>query len=233
MLHTLVDTLILYLSMLLSWQYKLLCDIIYRGLATLSLFRLLRLRYIHSSFIPRIKVHFRHRFTRTLNVYFSRPKAFRKLMRKLGAVISGSTALSIVLGSHWQDQDLDIYIRKGSANPILRFLFGEGYKVRRLWSPDSDYPNAIGSQYIRRIIKLTRRLQDGTQRNVDIVESSTDSAIQPITRFHSTAVMNYISADSIMVMYPKLTNLSISVEQDREGPMRVAWMIVSLSYYRI
>ncbi|KAF5373471.1 hypothetical protein D9615_009486 [Tricholomella constricta] len=40
---------------------------------------------------------------------------------------------------------------------------------------------------------------------IDVVESSKPSFLPPITKFHSTLVMNYITPDCVVVLYPKLT----------------------------
>ncbi|KAF8432548.1 hypothetical protein L210DRAFT_3321763, partial [Boletus edulis BED1] len=40
---------------------------------------------------------------------------------------------------------------------------------------------------------------------VDLIKSKIDSALSPIFKFHSTTLMNYISADSIFSAYPSLT----------------------------
>ncbi|KIK22943.1 hypothetical protein PISMIDRAFT_47531, partial [Pisolithus microcarpus 441] len=39
---------------------------------------------------------------------------------------------------------------------------------------------------------------------IDIIISQTSAAISPIFQFHSTAVMNFVSADTIFCCYPNL-----------------------------
>ncbi|KIN97310.1 hypothetical protein M404DRAFT_160711, partial [Pisolithus tinctorius Marx 270] len=41
--------------------------------------------------------------------------------------------------------------------------------------------------------------------HIDVIVSRTSTAISPLFQFHSTAVMNFISADSIFCAYPNLT----------------------------
>lgn len=48
---------------------------------------------------------------------------------------------------------------------------------------------------------------------IDVIESVSDMAAGPITRFHSTAVMNYLTANSLVLMYPTLTLKKMSIMQ--------------------
>ncbi|KIN98976.1 hypothetical protein M404DRAFT_92790, partial [Pisolithus tinctorius Marx 270] len=40
---------------------------------------------------------------------------------------------------------------------------------------------------------------------IDIIVSKTTSALSPIFQFHSTAIMNFFSANSLFCAYPSLT----------------------------
>ncbi|KAI6036919.1 hypothetical protein BKA83DRAFT_112210, partial [Pisolithus microcarpus] len=42
------------------------------------------------------------------------------------------------------------------------------------------------------------------QSKIDVVISRTSTALSPIFQFHSTAVMNFVSADTIFCSYPEL-----------------------------
>lgn len=41
------------------------------------------------------------------------------------------------------------------------------------------------------------------EEQIDIIVTHWDCAIAPILQFHSTVVMSYIKADSILIMYPE------------------------------
>lgn len=77
--------------------------------------------------------------------------------------------------------------------------------------------------YIYRVYKLSRSSSKSSLLNsfpdssIDVIESSRASFLPPITKFHSTLVMNYISADSVVVLYPSLTFRRKGVLQYREG----------------
>ncbi|KIJ50244.1 hypothetical protein M422DRAFT_131814, partial [Sphaerobolus stellatus SS14] len=120
-------------------------------------------------------------------------------LRQSGAVISGSTALNLIMGvGSWSSKDMDVYIRKSEARAVVAFLAREGYTCvwPRYHNPDS---------HIHCIMKFEKINWDGTTLTVDVIESNSSSAIAPITEFHCTALMNYISGDGILCLYPRLT----------------------------
>ena len=71
-----------------------------------------------------------------------------------------------------------------------------------------DYsPHSKKSHYgspdscIYRVYKLASK----SNNFIDVVESSKPSFLPPITKFHSTLVMNYLTPKSLVVLYPTLT----------------------------
>jgi hypothetical protein len=135
-----------------------------------------------------------------LRRYVSNPAELLDRMRQIGSIISGSTALWLVdvLSSLWQPGDLDIYVPQGMARYIVDFLHEEGYTS----NVEHDF---FQNRYLRFSgLKTVTKLRKG-ETTIDVLESSTPSAIQPITTFHVTAVMNYITPDSIVMFYPQLT----------------------------
>jgi len=59
-------------------------------------------------------------------------------------------------------------------------------------------------------------------RKIDVLESESESAIDPLKSFHSTLVMNFIAWNSISVLYPSLTFRKIAIVQDATG-QRGSW----------
>ncbi|KAI6008657.1 hypothetical protein BKA83DRAFT_4029724, partial [Pisolithus microcarpus] len=59
---------------------------------------------------------------------------------------------------------------------------------------------------VSRLVVLTNG-----KNSVDVVVSKTSTTLSPIFPFHSTAVMNFISADTIFSGYPTLTLWHLSV----------------------
>ncbi|GLB39544.1 hypothetical protein LshimejAT787_0700540 [Lyophyllum shimeji] len=52
---------------------------------------------------------------------------------------------------------------------------------------------------------------------IDVIESSKPSFLAPITKFHSTVVMNYLTPDEIVVLYPDLTFRREGILQYRDA----------------
>ena len=59
-------------------------------------------------------------------------------------------------------------------------------------------------------IKQVMKMQKG-DHSVNIIISQTTSPLSPIFHFHSTDVMNFISAYGFFSAYPKITNLHFSI----------------------
>ncbi|KIJ31918.1 hypothetical protein M422DRAFT_53146 [Sphaerobolus stellatus SS14] len=198
-----------------------------------SLFTLVKIAPLHPNFSTYVKVHMRRRFEATLGKYLSDPAGFGDVMRTHGAVVSGSSALNIMLGtSSWSSKDLDIYVRKGETVSITTFLLRDGYTCHcprfreplQLLEPLVGYLSMLEDQHVRRILQFRKQTSNGTVLTIDIIESNTFSAISPITEFHCTAVMNYISGDAILCMYPILTGQGVAIMQDRHAKDRDTWI---------
>ncbi|KAI9064829.1 hypothetical protein FKP32DRAFT_1527238, partial [Trametes sanguinea] len=121
------------------------------------------------------------------------------LLRLTSSVISGSTALHILdvdRAATWTPMDLDIYAPCHSALQVVAYMCRvEKYEL--LEHPDT-YSYAAGG------FDTVYRLRRGT-KEIDIIQSSTRSALHPIPFFWSTHVMNYLTADSFCIAYPELT----------------------------
>ncbi|KIJ41636.1 hypothetical protein M422DRAFT_255254 [Sphaerobolus stellatus SS14] len=188
---------------------------------------------LHPIFPAYIKAHTLRRIETAFSKYFSNPTAFRDVMRSHGAIVSGSNALNIILGATgWVSKDMDIYVRKGHTEPIIMFLLRDGYTCYRPQFRDPDqllgplvgYLSTLQDQHIRRVLQFRKQISDGADLSIDVIESNTDSAISPITEFHCTAVMNYISGDAVLSMYPNLTGRGITIMQDRHTRDRNSWI---------
>jgi hypothetical protein len=146
---------------------------------------------------------------RFMKRYFSNPGKMRNTMRDMGAIISGSSVLWLIdsQSNFWDPGDLDIYVPRGMVQPMVHFLtHEEGYEV--VPPPEGE---VHGGPYIRlgHLESVTKLVKEDCK--IDLMESHSQSSVHPVTTFHSTVVMNYITADSISVMYPKLTFSRIAV----------------------
>ncbi|KAH7931035.1 hypothetical protein BV22DRAFT_1042808 [Leucogyrophana mollusca] len=126
--------------------------------------------------------------------------SFDDTLRATSSVISGSVALQFLLpqdATRWPSTDLDIYTTAAGYKGVADALLCEKYI---LISTGSSRPC-----YTQSTIRTVFTFAKGGLR-IDVVISASACAILPIFQFHSTIVMNYLSADSFFSAYPLFTN---------------------------
>ncbi|KAI6157452.1 hypothetical protein BKA82DRAFT_48178, partial [Pisolithus tinctorius] len=117
------------------------------------------------------------------------------ILHMCDAVVSGSTALHVLLPENtmdWTPTDLDIYVPK-HCYPHLRILTHQTTPI-----------------YSQSTITFIVAWGKGNC-HIDVVVTNTEVAVSPIFQFHSTAVMNFITADHIFCAYPALTLHGLSI----------------------
>ncbi|KAG6876164.1 hypothetical protein C0992_000621 [Termitomyces sp. T32_za158] len=120
------------------------------------------------------------------------------LLASTNSVISGSFVLSLLLPEReFIPTDLDIYVpNEYRAVVINTFVQTHGYFV----DPDPVSNGYIENDAVDTIVRLRRE-----NRIIDVVVAKGANALGPITQFHSTPVMNFMSATEIVCAYPELT----------------------------
>ncbi|TDL19343.1 hypothetical protein BD410DRAFT_842079 [Rickenella mellea] len=193
-------------------------DVWDRIFESLNLPELHRLSVTSRAFYVAVRNHLNLRFRLLLKEYVSDVSEFRCLMWNSEVVISGSRALQFVMPTPspaWtiQPADLDLYAPLDQEDEILaQLLDEEGYRLDR-WLDNLSippFPNKIHdehtmynmSQDIARIITVSHPKR---QKSIDIIVSDSSSPLTAIFAFHSTPVMNWISAYSVTVAYPLMT----------------------------
>jgi hypothetical protein len=164
------------------------------------------------------RVAFSAMIRRVLGPYVPKPKDLLDKMRESDAIISGSSVLWLVqnMPHNWKPGDLDLYAPRDRAQPIIDFLRKVGY------TEVTTDPTVSSEYLIMGQLHSITKMKKGSAA-IDVMESSTDSAIQPLTVFHVTAVMNYLTADSIMVLYPQLTFSNYAVRHYGAPHRRTGW----------
>ncbi|KIK18417.1 hypothetical protein PISMIDRAFT_37793, partial [Pisolithus microcarpus 441] len=128
------------------------------------------------------------------------------IMRSCDAVISGSTALHLLLPEHgtpWTPNNLDLYVPLRTCAVLLERLRSQGFAIT------SQHPTNVAHysySHVHEVVVVCKG-----QRKIDVVISKTTTALSPIFQFHSTAVMNFVSADTIFCSYPRLTLQQLSM----------------------
>lgn len=185
----------------------------------------------------------RTRLLEQLSNYFAEPTTFLETLANTSGIITGSWALAFILSSQdWSIKDLDVLVPshpnapededKGQPNQpyivsslthsrmklnhtqiMKRFLTSTGYTLKArfpIYEADEDDLPLI--QYTTTYTNTTL----GTQ--VDVIESHTQFAMDTLLRFHSTIVMNGISATHIIIMFPQWTRDMKSLAKRKKLP---------------
>lgn len=157
-----------------------------------------------------------HSWEQVLGRFVPNPAGFRAIIRANRAVISGSLALWYLCGQEsrtgWLPGDCDIYTPIGQAESMSHFLrehadyaidtsrnrFKRSEGQAHLYDDNSD-PRDNPS------INSVEHLCNSHGNKIDIIESASDSALEPLPRFWSSLLANYISADSFCIPFPCLT----------------------------
>lgn len=156
---------------------------------------------------------FLHYWEKALRNFVANVTAFRDMLRASRSVVSGSLALWFVSGgaASWSPNDCDIYCPNGEAESISLFLRTHADYVADEKKPDF-FRSEIRSLYddsddprINPSINSVLHLRQYAGRSIDIIESSSSSALEPLPRFWSTFLANYVSADTFCVSFPYTT----------------------------
>ncbi|KAI5999554.1 hypothetical protein EDD15DRAFT_2146855, partial [Pisolithus albus] len=122
------------------------------------------------------------------------------------AIISGSCALRLLLPQKdvfWKPDDLDIYVCEREAPQLLNTLLAKGYRLISQTAKN-------GAQYPPSHVHSIRTLRRHTTQ-IDVIVSNSTTAISPIFEFHSTILMNFVTAHSVFCAYPHLTLRELSI----------------------
>ncbi|KAJ7490408.1 hypothetical protein B0H11DRAFT_1912374 [Mycena galericulata] len=152
--------------------------------------------------------------------WFRQPKKFRPMLQVCGAVVSGSQILQFLDRTSYPDSDLDIFLRIGGVKKMGNWLTAQGY---RLASNTANY-TTLGRQILRSSYQLMtlptnsppktpirgvynyRRFigswNDLRIQKIQLVCVDMDPIHHILFDFHSTAVMNYLTADKVVSLFP-------------------------------
>ncbi|KIO02726.1 hypothetical protein M404DRAFT_53418, partial [Pisolithus tinctorius Marx 270] len=115
-------------------------------------------------------------------------------------IVSRSTALCLVLPANaynWLTLDLNIYVPHYNQVQLYNLLHKHHYRV--IHNGKCNVKNySLSTIY-------TVTTFGNNQKVIDVIVFKTVSALSPIFQFHSTAIMNFFSADSLYCTYLSLT----------------------------
>lgn len=119
----------------------------------------------------------------------------RELMRRTGAIISGSMALALVHPCQFMPNDLDFFVLPPSFPAVLKYVQDYGYEI-------NPYDPAT-LNYFHQNIVVVRLVHPISHQSINITTGLVNHVVKLLTRFHSTIVMNYLSWFGLVVLYPK------------------------------
>ncbi|KAG1780904.1 hypothetical protein EV702DRAFT_963291 [Suillus placidus] len=130
-----------------------------------------------------------------LQTFVEDVKGFNDLLDTTGTVISSSSALHLFQAKvNALRLHMDIYVTHKFEEEVMSYLKAtEEYKVKH----KSERKTEHDSSAIQKIFKLEKG-----DKKIDVIITDWASAIIPILQFHSTVVMNYITARTLVSLYP-------------------------------
>ncbi|GJF00757.1 hypothetical protein PsYK624_170580 [Phanerochaete sordida] len=133
------------------------------------------------------------------------PAEIRRVMRDTGAVLSGSRAVRFLdRESSFDCSDWDFYTTEAGYDTFCSFVREQlgGVEVSRVVGARPSRP-FDGTSATANSTELKERRKFVTPNgSMDVMCSKTASALSPLTVFHSTVVMNYLTADGFCLAYP-------------------------------
>ncbi|KAJ6579172.1 hypothetical protein DFH09DRAFT_913344 [Mycena vulgaris] len=171
---------------------------------------------------------------------------FRSVLYESGAIVSGSQILQFLDRTTYLNSDMDIFLRIGGVLTMGNWLEARGYSRT---CDSEDYVNHFKFQ--RDVIQTACRVITGGARletavkgvynyrrfvgsttdiynqKIQLVAVDTNPVQHLLFDFHSTAVMNYMSCDTIVSVFPLSTFIlrkSYISRTRPESPARIsAW----------
>ncbi|KAJ7715755.1 hypothetical protein B0H16DRAFT_1238993, partial [Mycena metata] len=118
------------------------------------------------------------------------------MLRTTRGVVSGSAALLMVSDLSFEPGDLDIYVPASQDQTALALADKRlGYDLKR--SSARTYGNNMEIKRVHVLMKGRKKL--------NIITTKGENAVAAIYNFHSTVVMNVLTASGLYCAYPTLT----------------------------
>ncbi|KAH6907215.1 hypothetical protein BKA70DRAFT_1104944 [Coprinopsis sp. MPI-PUGE-AT-0042] len=145
----------------------------------------------------------------TLEDFGLPPTKTMTVIRKCRGYIAGSAVLAgrpnLPRERRFAPKDLDVYIPLKYSEIFKQFLLESGDRHMCRESKFSDHKSSQGSEGQARRYDCPH-LPDNNGKEINVIVSSTRSALVPIVAFHSTPVMNFIAYFGVVTLYAELTD---------------------------
>ncbi|KAK7000257.1 hypothetical protein R3P38DRAFT_2561855 [Favolaschia claudopus] len=125
-----------------------------------------------------------------------------RTLKQLRAIISGSTALAILMRGAFRPNDLDIYVPRASEAKCINIMHRD-YLFDTTKTLRPPYGSISGVYRIHWMKK--------EEHSINVIVVTGDNAAATIFQFHSTVVMNYLTGHGLLCAYPHLTLNKLSI----------------------
>ncbi|TEB31094.1 hypothetical protein FA13DRAFT_1709940 [Coprinellus micaceus] len=155
-----------------------------------------------------------------MELFHLRPQVVLEMMESTGTDLSGSAALQVVSPSlSWKPSDLDFYCGFNDVQDVVYCFAGESYEVSMTfdapyackkfytYAPASARPANFEARFCANfcIEKVYTLVHQERKLTINIIQSRSPASAAPLAFFHSTLVMNMVSANGVVCAYPDLT----------------------------
>ncbi|KAI0059554.1 hypothetical protein BV25DRAFT_1782006, partial [Artomyces pyxidatus] len=145
------------------------------------------------------------RWNTSLRSFVTTPASFREVMRQTRAIVAGSVALQYLsphVQEQWTPRNMDVFCPLTTCATVLSHLkLVEGYAQESAETTAPFFAHVWDGAGIVGVIRLV----SASGRRVTLYTCEHNSPLMPLTYSWSTLLVNFLTADSFCVTYPKLT----------------------------
>ncbi|KZT33481.1 hypothetical protein SISSUDRAFT_1066103 [Sistotremastrum suecicum HHB10207 ss-3] len=190
-----------------------LLDAIYESLFPhLPLWILLILADEQPNSVPHIQTFICGQFASLLRDYFPQPHAFRDFMREHNIFVTGSTSLHLWNSDeHWRPNNLDLLCTLHELPALSQRLSEDNFLP--LYGPHKAYYVPTHPISYNQSVYI-RPNENHSFSIIHVLCSRDTNPISPLLNFPSTALMSYITADTMISLYPQASNAHRAYVQD-------------------
>lgn len=191
------------------------------------------------AFHQAVKIYITRRVDRCLKPWLSDRLAFRHQLKDNSAILSGSFVLALATAPSWTPRDLDIYVgstsgfhnlhhylkeSEGYTNPPLRPHHQATHIPPTLPHPfvhdnhPSSSPFQRGISDYRRLVKSIQVNGQPTDVSIDLILTRSRHPADLVLQFPASCVMNWLTANEIILTYPDLTCNEIALLHPHHQP---------------
>ncbi|KAF9489721.1 hypothetical protein BDN71DRAFT_283514 [Pleurotus eryngii] len=141
---------------------------------------------------------------RILSRFFpeNRTSYFRNVQRATGTLVAGSSALQLLVRQTYINADLDLYVHRLSVGDLIAAL-EVGLHCHRIPTCKNS-ESANHDRYLACGVDEVQDWESPTGRVIQVITTHS-SPVQTILRYHSTCVMNFVSASHAYSLYGQQT----------------------------